>query len=154
MSYPEWVEQYRGAGKEIKQIHIRFYLYERKTVWDKDKKQPMKISGAYLDRITEGGLLPPKKLMPPCGGERQNLTNFRLILPQYEQILQQFIHLLYYRHYIVPNYRRNPFKTVRRSSMFLCFGSIRVYRIRLPPACTMGVLPIVSILCSKELPSL
>jgi hypothetical protein len=55
MSYPEWVEQYRGAGKEIKQIHIRFYLYERKAVLDKDKKQPMKISGAYLDRITEGG---------------------------------------------------------------------------------------------------
>ena len=63
MTYPDWVEKYREAGKEIKQIHGRFYLYERKTVWDKDKKQPKKISGAYLGRITEDGLLPPKKEM-------------------------------------------------------------------------------------------
>ena len=61
MTYPEWVEKYRAAGKEIKQIHGRYYLYERKTVWDKDKKQPKKISGVYLGRITENGLLPPKK---------------------------------------------------------------------------------------------
>ena len=81
MSYPEWVEQYRGAGKEIKQIHIRFYLYDRKTVLDKDKKQPMMISGAYLDRITEGGLLTPKKLTPPCGGERKKREEIIIRLP-------------------------------------------------------------------------
>jgi len=59
--YPDWVERYREAGKEIKKIRNAYYLYERKTVWDKEKKQPRKISGAYLGRITEDGLVPPKK---------------------------------------------------------------------------------------------
>ncbi len=59
--YPNWVERYRGAGKEIKKIGNAYYLYERKTVWDKEKKQPKKISGAYLGRITEDGLVPPKR---------------------------------------------------------------------------------------------
>ncbi len=59
--YPDWVERYREAGKEIKKIRNSYYLYERKTVWDKEKKQPKKISGAYLGRITEVGLVPPKK---------------------------------------------------------------------------------------------
>ena len=63
MTYPEWVEKYRASGKEIKRIHGRYYLYERKTVWDKEKKRPKKISGAYLGRITENGLLPPGKEM-------------------------------------------------------------------------------------------
>lgn len=60
--YPEWVERYRGEGKEIKYIRGKYYLYERTTVWDKEKKQPRKISGQYLGRITEKeGLVAPKK---------------------------------------------------------------------------------------------
>ncbi len=61
--YPDWVECYREAGKEIKKIRNSYYLYERKTVWDKEKKQPKKISGTYLGRITENGLVPPKRKM-------------------------------------------------------------------------------------------
>ena len=63
MTYPDGVEKYREPGKEIKKIRERYYLYERKTVWDKDKKQPKKISGKYLGRITEEGLQPPKREM-------------------------------------------------------------------------------------------
>ena len=63
MTYPDGVEKYREPGKEIKKIRERYYLYERKTVWGKDKKQPKKISGKYLGRITEEGLQPPKKEM-------------------------------------------------------------------------------------------
>ncbi len=59
--YPDWVERYREPGKEIKKIRNAYYLYERTTVWDKEKKQPRKISGAYLGKITEEGLVPPKK---------------------------------------------------------------------------------------------
>ena len=47
MIYPDWVEKYREPGKEIKKIRERYYLYERKTVWDQDKKQPKKISVKY-----------------------------------------------------------------------------------------------------------
>jgi len=53
MTYPEWVEQYRETGKKIKQIHGWFYLYKHKTVWDKDREYPKKVSGSYLGRITE-----------------------------------------------------------------------------------------------------
>lgn len=59
--YPEWVEKYRGKGKEIKSIGEKYYLYERKTVWNKEKKRAQKISGNYLGRITPEGLLKPEK---------------------------------------------------------------------------------------------
>ena len=58
MSMPDWVAAYKGPGKEIKEQNGRFYLYERTTVYDKEKKRAKKISGAYLGRITENGLIP------------------------------------------------------------------------------------------------
>lgn len=61
--YPDWVEKHKGKGKEIKHIRGKYYLYERTTVWDKEKKMPKKISGAYLGRITPEGLIEPKKKM-------------------------------------------------------------------------------------------
>ncbi len=60
--YPDWVEKYRKSGTEIKCIRGKYYLYERTTVWNKEKKQPQKISGKYLGRITEEkGLIGPQK---------------------------------------------------------------------------------------------
>ena len=63
MAFPEWVERHKGKGLEIKTNGGHYYLYERKTVWDAEKKQPRKISGTYLGRITEDGLIPPKHKM-------------------------------------------------------------------------------------------
>lgn len=61
--YPEWVEQHRGKGKEIKFIRGKYYLYERTNIWDKEKKQAKKISGNYLGRITPEGLISPDRKM-------------------------------------------------------------------------------------------
>lgn len=63
--HPEWVEKFRSKGKEIKCVRGKYYLYERTTVWDKEKKMPKKISGAYLGRITEDGLIGPQKKLSP-----------------------------------------------------------------------------------------
>ena len=63
MTMPDWVAAYKGPGKEIKEQNGRFYLYERTTVYDKEKKRAKKISGAYLGRITEEGLIPKNSCM-------------------------------------------------------------------------------------------
>lgn len=57
MAYPDWVLKHKQKGTEIKENNGNFYLYERSTVWDKEKKQPRKISGKYLGKITPEGLI-------------------------------------------------------------------------------------------------
>lgn len=59
--YPDWVEKYRGKGKEIKRIGNNFYLHAYKTVYCKETKKPKKVSIAYLGKITENGLIPPHR---------------------------------------------------------------------------------------------
>lgn len=61
MAYPEWVEKQRRPGTNIAQIRGKFYLYEVSSAWDKEKKRAVKKTGKYLGRITEEGLIPPKK---------------------------------------------------------------------------------------------
>ena len=63
-TYPDWVEKHRGKNREIKHIGNNFYLYERKTVYDKDTKKPKKISGRYIGKITENGLIEAQKRTP------------------------------------------------------------------------------------------
>ncbi len=60
-TYPEWVEKFRARNREIKHIKGNFYLYERKTVYDSTKKRARKVSGAYLGKITEDGLIKAAK---------------------------------------------------------------------------------------------
>lgn len=59
--YPDWVEKFRSEGKEIKHIGNNYYLHTYKTIYDKEKKRPKKISTGYLGQITENGLITPKK---------------------------------------------------------------------------------------------
>ena len=61
MGYPEWVEKYRQKGTNISCIRGKYYLYECTSKYDPEKKRARKITGAYLGRITEDGLIPPKK---------------------------------------------------------------------------------------------
>ena len=42
---PDWVEKHRSRNHEIKRIGSNYYLYERKTVYDRETKKPKKISG-------------------------------------------------------------------------------------------------------------
>ena len=57
MGLPAWVEKYRGKGKGIKQISGHYYLYEVKSVWNKETKKSEKKTIAYLGKITEHGLV-------------------------------------------------------------------------------------------------
>ena len=74
---PIWITQFnRPAGTEIKHIGTHWYLYERLSVYDKERKRKRKKSGRCLGAITESGLSPSKRatpLQPLCGGELENL---------------------------------------------------------------------------------
>ncbi len=59
--YPSWVQKFKKPGYEIKLIKGAYYLYERSTVWNPEKKQARKKSGTYLGKITEEGLTTPKQ---------------------------------------------------------------------------------------------
>ena len=61
MAYPEWVEKQKRPGTNITCSKGKYYLYACKSVYDKEKKRSRKITGEYLGRITEGGLIPPKE---------------------------------------------------------------------------------------------
>ena len=60
MSYPEWVEKQRKPGTSIHCIRGKYYLYEVSSIYDKEKKRARAITGTYLGRITEEGLVPPR----------------------------------------------------------------------------------------------
>ena len=74
---PIWIEQFaRPAGTEIKHIGNHWYLYERLSVYDKEKKKKRKKSGRCLGALTETGLTPSKRatpLQPLLDGEIENL---------------------------------------------------------------------------------
>ncbi len=60
---PIWIEQFsRPAGTEIKRIGNHWYLYERLSVYDKERKR--KKSGRCLGAFTESGLCPGKRATP------------------------------------------------------------------------------------------
>ena len=61
MAYPEWVEKYRQKGTNISCIRGKYYLYACTSKYDPEKKRAKKITGEYLGRITEDGLIPPKR---------------------------------------------------------------------------------------------
>ena len=61
MAYPEWVEKQRRPGTHIHCIRGKYYLYEVTSVYDKEKKRARAITKGYLGRITEEGLIPPRK---------------------------------------------------------------------------------------------
>ena len=61
MAYPDWVEKQRRPGTSIHCIRGKYYLYEVTSVYDKEKKRARAITKGYLGRITEEGLIPPKK---------------------------------------------------------------------------------------------
>ncbi len=60
MVYPDWVLKHKEKGTELRQIGKNYYLYKISHKWDKEKKQSKKITGEYLGRITEEGILKPK----------------------------------------------------------------------------------------------
>lgn len=61
-THPEWALAHKKPGCELRLIRGKYYLYEYKTVYDKVKKGPRKISGPLLGSITENeGFIPSSK---------------------------------------------------------------------------------------------
>jgi len=61
MPIPQWALEHKKQGTEIKHIKGHYYLYERKSRWVPEKKRAVKVSGAYLGKVTPEGVIPPKK---------------------------------------------------------------------------------------------
>jgi hypothetical protein len=40
--HPQWALQHRKPGTELRLINGKYYLYQYKTVYDKDKSDPVK----------------------------------------------------------------------------------------------------------------
>lgn len=62
----DWVQAFKEPCKEIKENNGKFYLYERSTVYDKERKQDWKITGGDLGRITEDGFIAKKSAIVPA----------------------------------------------------------------------------------------
>jgi hypothetical protein len=61
MAIPDWARAYERPGTEVREISGNYYLYEVKGKWDKVKKRPKKVTGAYLGAVKPGGVVAPKK---------------------------------------------------------------------------------------------
>jgi hypothetical protein len=53
--HPEWALAHKKKGTELRYIRGKYYLYEYKTIYDKQNRRPKKISGRLLGAITEEG---------------------------------------------------------------------------------------------------
>src|ERR1700723_485576 len=61
-NHPQWALKYRKEGTELRFLKGRYYLYAYKTVYDKGKQRPKKVSGQLLGSITEkDGFIPSAK---------------------------------------------------------------------------------------------
>jgi transposase len=61
-THPEWAMAHKKPGTELRCIRGKYYLYAYKTVYDKERKGPRKISGKILGSITEQqGFIPSDK---------------------------------------------------------------------------------------------
>jgi len=62
MYLPEWIDQYKEPRTEIKKINERYYKYEVKYVYNKEKKRTEKKTIRLLGKITEEeGFIPSEK---------------------------------------------------------------------------------------------
>jgi hypothetical protein len=60
-NHPQWALDQKKPGTELRFIRGLYYLYEYKTVYDKQRKGPKKITGKLLGRVTPQGFVPSGK---------------------------------------------------------------------------------------------
>jgi hypothetical protein len=77
--HPEWAVKHRKEGTELRLIKGKYYLYSYKTVYDKNKKRPKKISGPILGSITEKeGFIPSgKRALEHVAASRRSIEVIR-----------------------------------------------------------------------------
>ncbi len=59
--HPQWALDQKKPGTELRLIRGKYYLYKYKTIYDKVKKGPKKVTGKILGRVTEDGFIPSGK---------------------------------------------------------------------------------------------
>ena len=59
--YPAWVEKYHTKGTSVKQIRNNYYLYSVTSHYSREKGYPVSEQ-RYIGKITEDGLIEPKKI--------------------------------------------------------------------------------------------
>ena len=60
--HPDWALKHRQAGTELRRIKGHYYLYQVKSVYNKEKGRAQKITGPLLGKITETeGFIPSEK---------------------------------------------------------------------------------------------
>ena len=84
MAYPEWVEKHRRKGTNISCIRGKYYLYACTSKYDPVKKRAKKITGEYLGRITEEGLIPPKRKREDVGIKEVSIKEYGASKAVYE----------------------------------------------------------------------
>jgi hypothetical protein len=62
---PDWVEEHKETGMEIRQRGDNYYAYKVTSEWDPEKGRPQKITEAYLGKVTPEGIVPPKHKRKP-----------------------------------------------------------------------------------------
>ena len=73
-----WALAQKKKGTELRSIKGKYYLYEYKTVYDKIKKRPKKISGPLLGSITEkDGFIPSSKRELEKGISKTTFTSIQ-----------------------------------------------------------------------------
>ncbi len=60
-NHPQWALDQKKPGTELRLIRGIYYLYAYKTVYDKERKGPRKVTGKILGRVTENGFVPSEK---------------------------------------------------------------------------------------------
>jgi len=74
--HPQWAIDQKRPGTELRLIRGKYYLYEYKTIYDKSKKGPKKISGKLLGRITkEEGFITSGKRQLEKVADQQSFSN-------------------------------------------------------------------------------
>ena len=100
-NHPQWALDQKRTGTELRLIRGKYYLYEYRTVYDKQRKGPRKVSGKFLGSVTEQGFIPSAKRQlekasfvlgdnkPRCKEYGVSLLVAQMFL-KYIQALQQF----------------------------------------------------------------
>jgi len=104
MGYPDWVERQKIKGTNISCINGKYYLYEVSSVWNKEKGRAQKITGKYLGRITEDGLISPKssitKSLTPITVKEYGVSSFLKkagfdILDKLKEVFPRYAEMLF-----------------------------------------------------------
>jgi transposase len=61
INHPQWAIEQKKPGTELRFIRGKYYLYQYKTIYDKLRKGPKKVTGKLLGSVTENGFVPSGK---------------------------------------------------------------------------------------------